>query len=83
MSKPIVAITHTETAVGKFYTPFDLQRLGEVAEIRILGSNDFAEIRDQLSDVTVLTGSWGMPELSPALLAAAPPSGGVLFRWFD
>lgn len=72
MSRPVIAITHAADAVGRHYTPADLARLEAVAEVRVLGSNKPQDILGKLGDVRILTGSWGMPKLTPELLAAAP-----------
>lgn len=72
MPTPIVAIAHTAEKVAAHYREDDLARLRTVAEVRILGSNDPALVMPQLAEVDILTGSWGMPRLTPELLAAAP-----------
>lgn len=72
MSQPVVAITHPADKIATFFPDTDLQRLAAVAEIRVLGSNQFDEIRERLVDVDILLGSWGMPRLVEDLLAAAP-----------
>lgn len=69
---PVVAITHAEAELPRFFAPGELDRLRAVAEIRILGSNQPAAILPRLAEVDYLLGSWGMPKLDAALLAAAP-----------
>ncbi len=76
---PVVAITHSETEVPRFYSRRDLDALGEWAEVRILGGNDPQLIAPQLADVDILTGAWGFPRLDGALLAAAPRLSAVCY----
>lgn len=68
----VIGITHNEDQLSRFYEPEDLERLRAHAEIRILGHPEAPGFYDQLADVTVLTGSWGMVELNETLLRAAP-----------
>ena len=68
----IIAITHADADLEKFFEPADLAALRAVAEVRVLGGNTPESICPQLANVEVLLGSWGMPKLTPALLAAAP-----------
>lgn len=72
MSKPVVAITHAADKVGGHFREDDLARLRAVADVRILGSNQFGIIQPLLGDVDLLLGSWGVPKLTTELLAAAP-----------
>lgn len=68
----VVAITHAESELPRYFLPEDLNRLRAAGTVRVLGNNKFAAIRDQLGDVDILLGSWGMPKLTSDLLAAAP-----------
>jgi phosphoglycerate dehydrogenase-like enzyme len=70
--RPTVGITHEEAAVPKFFTDEDLERLKEVAEVRILGASKEDGFIEKLADIDMLMGAWGMIPLEPAVLAAAP-----------
>ena len=67
----VVGIPHTTQNAGRFYTHQDLERLRRESEVRMEGQ-ELREIGDCLDDVTILTGSWGMPRLTSELLAKAP-----------
>jgi phosphoglycerate dehydrogenase-like enzyme len=69
---PTIAITHSADQVPRHFREEDLARLRAVAEVRVLGSNRFEAIAARLADADILLGSWGMPKLTPELLAAAP-----------
>ena len=71
MAKPIVAINHPEENISRFYGDDDLERLQQVADIRIIGDRN-TPADDKLADVTVLMGAWGMRKLDAELLAGAP-----------
>lgn len=68
----VIAITHAEADLDRFFHPHDLARLRAAATVRVLGSNHSEVVLPQLGDVDILLGSWGMPKLDAALLAAAP-----------
>ena len=68
----IVGITHDAVGVDRHFSACDLERLRNVAEIRVLGSSRDPGFTRQLSDLDLLIGSWGMAKLDAALLAAAP-----------
>ncbi len=68
----LIAITHTEAELPRYFEAADLAALRTVAEVRVLGGNAPAVVLPQLAEVDVLLGSWGMPRLDVALLAAAP-----------
>jgi len=68
----VIAITHAAEELGRFFHPFDLDRLHAAADVRVLGSNHAGLVLPHLADVDILLGSWGMPKLDTALLAAAP-----------
>ena len=70
---PIIAITHAESELDRFFEPDDLARLRAQAEIRIVGDRTQRErVLPQLAEVDMLLGSWGMHTLDAELLAAAP-----------
>ncbi|TVR08147.1 MAG: hydroxyacid dehydrogenase [Planctomycetota bacterium] len=69
---PIVGITHSHRKAGKFFTDEALAALAEHAELRFLGNAKEPGFHQQLSDVDILIGSWGMPQLNADFLAAAP-----------
>ena len=68
----VIAITHAEADLPRFFELTDLAALRAVAEVRVLGGNAPALVLPQLADVDILLGSWGMPQLDAALLTAAP-----------
>ena len=68
----IVAISHREDDLARFFHPDDLARLRAVAEVRSIGRKDDPGFRDHLAEADILLGSWGVPALDEALLAAAP-----------
>lgn len=70
----IVAITHAEAELPRFFLPEDLARLRAVAEVRVLGGNQRqrAAMLPLLADVEVLLGAWGMLKADAELLAVAP-----------
>jgi len=72
MSTWTIGITHAEDRLPRLFPVDRLRALQAHTEVRVLGSNDFAAIRDRLGDVDCLLGSWGMPRLDAELLAAAP-----------
>ena len=69
---PVIGITHDEAGAAGFFSPADLDRLRAVAEVRLLGPARAPGFADCLAEVDLLLGSWGMPKLDAALLAAAP-----------
>ena len=68
----IIAITHAEHELPRFFDPDDLARLRAAAEVRVLGGNAREVVLPRLAEVDVLLGSWGMPRIDAELLAAAP-----------
>ncbi|GDY13086.1 glycerate dehydrogenase [Planctomycetota bacterium] len=71
MSRPVVAITHDQPDIGRFFAAPDLARLEQVAELRVVGRNRAAQL-PALGAVEVLLGSWGMPKIDGEMLTAAP-----------
>ncbi len=67
-----VAITHADNDLPRFFAPADLERLTNVADVRVLGGSERERILPQLADVDILLGSWGMPLIDSELLTAAP-----------
>jgi phosphoglycerate dehydrogenase-like enzyme len=68
----VVAISHAENDLPRFFHPDDLARLRAATTVRVLGSNHAGVIAPQLGDVDILLSSWGMPKLDSDLLKAAP-----------
>jgi len=69
---PLVAITHPTADHHRFFTDEDLARLRGAAEVAVLGDLDPAARAAALARSDYLLGSWGMPKLDAAFLAAAP-----------
>ncbi|MBN8524241.1 MAG: hydroxyacid dehydrogenase [Planctomycetes bacterium] len=69
---PLVAITHPTTDHPRFFPAEDLARLRAAAEVAVLGDLDAAARAAVLARADYLLGSWGMPKLDAAFLAAAP-----------
>ena len=67
----VVAITHHESELPRFFLSEDLARLRAVAEIRVVGK-DRAAALPKLGDADLILGSWGMLKADAELLAAAP-----------
>lgn len=68
----VIAITHADSDLSRYFISDDLARLRAAAEVRVLGGNQRTVVLPQLADVDILLGSWGMLKIDAELLAAAP-----------
>jgi phosphoglycerate dehydrogenase-like enzyme len=69
---PVIALTHPESELPRFFAPEDLARLRAVAELRVAGRPGEPGFAPAVAAADILLGSWGMPRLDPAFLAGAP-----------
>lgn len=68
----VIGFAFDEQGVKDFYPADEFAALQAKADVRLLGHYDAADFFERAKDVTILSGAWDMPQLTPEILAKLP-----------